>query len=183
MVIMGRGLSYTVKYLKDATLVRMNNTMEYEANECVPNSTPNPCYDHSEPVTEYSRGESNNVTIRGNGGSTYSWQHDAGFDVEKLKALGYSTVTVSLSYQSRANGVVIGAESKAQVYGGHGVNNNSWISITRGHSAGSNPWREASQSRDLSIDDFNNLFTVYFHSTHVADHTVGQRTVTVTAKK
>ena len=30
----GAPISYTIKYLKDASLVRMNNTMEYEAPEC-----------------------------------------------------------------------------------------------------------------------------------------------------
>ncbi len=31
----GAPLSYTVKYLKDASLVRMNSTLEYEVNQCV----------------------------------------------------------------------------------------------------------------------------------------------------
>ena len=32
----GAPISYTIKYLKDASLVRMNNTMEYEAEQCEP---------------------------------------------------------------------------------------------------------------------------------------------------
>ena len=32
----GAPISYTIKYLKDASLVRMNNTMEYEVEQCEP---------------------------------------------------------------------------------------------------------------------------------------------------
>lgn len=35
----GEPISYTIKYLKDATLVRMNNTMEYEVQQCSPYAT------------------------------------------------------------------------------------------------------------------------------------------------
>jgi hypothetical protein len=132
---------------------------------------------------QYTLDESNNVTIKGGGGSTYSWKHDAEHTIESLKAVGYQTVTVSLDYQCRANGIFIGAESKVQVYGGHGVNSGSWFTVTKGMSVGSTAWNNASGSADVPIDDFNNLFTVYFHSTHVADHTIGQRTVPVIAKK
>ena len=39
----GAPISYTVKYLKNAQIVRMNNAMEYELPDCVPETTPNVC--------------------------------------------------------------------------------------------------------------------------------------------
>jgi hypothetical protein len=35
----GEPISYTIKYLKDASLVRMNNTMEYTVRQCTPYAT------------------------------------------------------------------------------------------------------------------------------------------------
>ena len=39
----GAPISYTVKYLKNAKLVRMNNAMEYEIDDCTTKATPNVC--------------------------------------------------------------------------------------------------------------------------------------------
>ena len=44
----GAPISYTVKFLKNAQMVRMNNTMEYFVENCVPETTENECpsFDH-----------------------------------------------------------------------------------------------------------------------------------------
>jgi len=42
----GAPISYTVKYLKNAKVVRMNNTMEYEIENCTTETTENECYEH-----------------------------------------------------------------------------------------------------------------------------------------
>ena len=39
----GEIISYTVRYLKNAHIVRMNNTLSYEIEQCVPDVTPNEC--------------------------------------------------------------------------------------------------------------------------------------------
>jgi len=39
----GAPISYTVKYLKNAKLVKMNNTLDYEVEECIPKTTTKEC--------------------------------------------------------------------------------------------------------------------------------------------
>jgi len=48
----GAPISYTVKYLKDAKIVRMNNAMEYEVPDCVPEVTDNVCPNPPELTTD-----------------------------------------------------------------------------------------------------------------------------------
>ena len=52
----GAQISYTVKFLKNAQMVRMNNTMEYFVENCVPETTENDCFKFFEPEMVYVQG-------------------------------------------------------------------------------------------------------------------------------
>ena len=139
-------------------------------------------------VTQYSANATDEREMHGLGGNNlFPWRHTSGLTIESLKAAGYREVTISVDFRRRAAGF-LGSEYEVSVYSGHPIDLNGvrWGEAEKvGLNAviGAPPWGTHNLTRTVSLDDYNNQFTVFFRGTSTLDWRLGERTVTVTAKK
>jgi len=120
------------------------------------------------------------------GNNVVPWRHTSKFNIESLKFHGYKYFTINVSFRRRAAGV-FGSEYQVDLYPGHPINRSGdrWASEKKGLVAEvfGPSWGTHNLSVDVPFDAYNNQFTVFFVGTSLLDWRIGERTVTVVAKK